>query len=100
MTKSDELTAAREVEAVVSTLVSSMPPTEAQLSTMRRAASVATRAIRDFSSQKALDEARHEVGLALAAVSIKPDSHFIDRAKGAVRSWLSELAALGRPPRS
>ena len=92
-----EHTAAREAEAVISSLAPSAPRSDTEIETMRGAADIATKAIENFSSQESLDAARAEAATALRGVSSFLDSRkltqgMIDRAKSAVAAWLSELA--------
>jgi hypothetical protein len=92
-----EHTAAKEAEAVLSSLAPSAPCGDKEIETMRGAADIATKAIENFSSHESLDAARAEAATALRGVSGLPDGRkptqdMIDRAKSAVAAWLSELA--------
>ena len=92
-----EQTAAKEAEAVLSSLAPSALCGDKEIETMRGAADIATKAIEYFSSQEVLDATRAEAATALRGVSGLPDGRkptqdVIDRAKSAVAAWLSELA--------
>jgi hypothetical protein len=92
-----EHTAAKEAEAVLSSLAPSAPCGDKEIETMRGAADIATKAIENFSSHESLDAARADAATALRGVSGLPDGRkptqdMIDRAKSAVAAWLSELA--------
>ena len=94
----DERQAAEEAKAVVSSLAPSTSPTEAQRRTLRKAATIATRAAQNnFSSQRALNDARGEVATALFEVSglsvnERLTHETITRAKEAIEVWLNGLA--------
>ena len=99
MTRADERKAAEEVEAVVSSLARTTPRTDALVMRLRNAANAATRAIKNLSSESALDAARGEAATALngAAGLLHKQTltqEMIDRAKSAVATWLRELAVL------
>jgi hypothetical protein len=81
---------AKEAEAIIRSLVPSTPLTKTAVDALRKAADVAMKAPQGFSSQKALDAARHDAVMALKVVlgndgSVTQD--MIDKAERAVAEW-------------
>ena len=97
----DERDAAKEAQAVLSSLVPSSPRTNAQLDTLREAADIANAAImqNNFSSQTDLNAKRGEAATALRRVSGSLASgrpltqDLLSCARIALEAWLSSLTA-------
>jgi hypothetical protein len=93
----DERNAAEDAKAVLSSLVPSAPHTQVQIDTLRKAATIATKATQSFSSQTALNVTRGEAATALngvcgALATGRPLTHeMISRARNAVEAWLNGL---------
>ena len=94
----DERNAAEGAREVLRSLVPSAPHTQMQIETLRKAATVATKAQSTFSTQTALNELRGEAATALNGVSGalatgRPLTHeMISRARNTVEAWLKGLA--------
>ena len=87
-----ELSAAEAAKAALDKL-SPVPLSEAMRLTLRNAIRAATQTT-FFSSEGPLMGARHEVVVALSDLIHGPPTHEkIDKAKGAVEEWISQLGA-------
>jgi hypothetical protein len=96
----DERKSAEIARGIVSSLTPSTLRTDAMVVALRLAASTASGAIKNLSSQTALDEARGEAATALngAAGLLHRRAlmqEMIDRARTAVEAWLSGLDTPG-----
>jgi hypothetical protein len=96
MDYSEERTAAKRAEIVLNSLVPTTPRTDANTFAVRYAAATARDAIKNMSSEAALDAARGEASTALNGVCGLMDRQaltrdIIDRARRAVAAWLGEL---------
>ena len=93
----DERKAAREAQAVVSSLVPSSALTKVQRELLHKTARVATAATMPrFSSQAAVDDARYKASLALHGLLgnyLTPNG--IERARSAIEAWLKALDHFG-----
>jgi hypothetical protein len=95
----EERSAANKAKGVISVLKPSTPRagSEVAIVVLRSAFRITTNAIRNPSSQQSLDNTRGEAGAALLGLSHALENESltqetIDRAKRAVKAWLSGLA--------
>jgi hypothetical protein len=96
MSYREEHSIAAKAKAVIDMLAPETPRTDANVHAVRLAAGTASDAIKNISSEAALDAARGEASTALNGVCRLMDRHaltrdIIDRARRAVAAWLGEL---------
>jgi hypothetical protein len=94
VTIEEERKAAEDARTVIGSLAPSIPCTEAQKATLRKAAHVATTAMQpNLSSQTALGATRHDAAMALNVLSGAPlTQSTIEGASSAVEAWVGGLA--------
>ena len=92
----DERKAAKEAQAVVSSLVPSSSLTKKQRELLHKTARVATgAALPLFSSQAAVDDARYKASMALHGLGNSLTQNVIERARTAIEAWLKALDHFG-----
>jgi hypothetical protein len=91
----EEPTVAEEASKVINRLwpTSALNPNEMEM--IRKAKDIATRAMTTFPSERLLNEARHNVGIALGDLTYALTQEKIDKAKGAIEDWKNLLKAQG-----
>ena len=89
----EELKAAEAARAALSTL-SPAPLSEEMKKIVRGTRATAIRAMSIFPSEALLNDARYNAGMALSDLATNtPTAEKIDKAKGAVEEWISQLGA-------
>jgi hypothetical protein len=85
----EECRAARAAKAVISTLSTTTRPNSTSLAPLHHAYRIV---VLHLSDEGHLNEARRNVGIALSTlIHSQPTPEKIDKAKGAVENWISEL---------
>jgi hypothetical protein len=96
VTIDEELEAAKQAQAVISTLSTSAAPDRNSVAALRKVKDVAVQAISSFPSEALLNDARDKVMLAVYDLIRGPlTQEKIDNAKGAIGVWTLRLRPSG-----